>query len=329
MTSSLVQALGPSARERAGGGVLIEPDDERALTHALHVLADQGARLNRDAFVSRAKLTHVGHVQPKAMTVEVGAGVVLRHLDERLRTFGLTVGPLSPAAMQLTLGEFLEGPYAGLRAIPGGRLEPVCTRLVAILADGRRLETSEVPRSATGPDLSALVLGGHGRLGLVTSACLRCYPLPESDVRTTFSLQSPAAFVTAFRRALAEGAWPWRVHVDPRSGRVVAEARLAGSAGAVERDRDLLARCVDEAGGRPSGDAEREGPVAVEHESTWDAVEACLEAGRPVQLFRLSLATVVARGEEMGVRLDEPTAWTSLGGRLLALDPRAVLGGAP
>ncbi|MEW5742954.1 MAG: FAD-binding protein [Myxococcota bacterium] len=327
--SALADALGPVARDRPDGGVSIEPPDERALVHALHVLADRGARLHRDAALSRAKLTQVGHVDARSMTVEVGAGVVLQHLDDRLRTFGLTVGPLSPAAMHLTLADFLEGPYAGLRSIPGGRLEPLCTQVVAILADGRRLETSEAPRSAAGPDLSALVLGGHGRLGVVTRARLRCFPLPEADVRATFSLPSPAAFVAAFTRAVAGGAWPWRVHVDPRSGRVVAEVRLAGSAGAVERDRDLFGRCVDDVGGRPSGDAEREGPVAVEHETTWDAVRACLEAGRAVQLFRLSLGSVVARGDVEGLRLDEPTAWSSLGGRLLALDPRAVLGGAP
>ncbi|MCC6337888.1 MAG: FAD-binding oxidoreductase [Myxococcales bacterium] len=327
--SSLADALGPVARDTADGGVLLAPGDERALANALHVLADQGARLNRDATLSRERLTEVGPVEPRSMTLEVGAGVVLQRLDDRLRTFGLTVGPLSPSAMQLTLGDFLEGPFAGLRAIPGGRLEPLCTRLVAVLADGRRLETSEAPRSAAGPDLSALVLGGHGRLGVVTRARVRCFPLPEADVRATYSLPSPAAFVTAFTRAVAEGAWPWRVHVDPRSGRVVAEVRLAGSAGAVERDRDLFGRCVDEAGGRPSGDAEREGPVAVSHESTWPAVQASLEAGRALQLFRLSLGTVVARGDVDGLRLDEPTAWSSLGGRLLALDPRGVLGGAP
>jgi hypothetical protein len=30
-----------------------------------------------------------------------------------------------------------------------------------------------------------------------------------------------------------------------------------------------------------------------------------------------------------GVPLDAPSAWSSLGGRLLALDPNAVFGGAP
>jgi hypothetical protein len=66
----------------------------------------------------------------------------------------------------------------------------------------------------------------------------------------------------------------------------------------------------------------------VEHESTWDGVRSALEAGRAVQLFRLSLASVIARGEVPGVPMNEPTAWTSLAGRLLALDDAQVLGGA-
>ena len=62
---------------------------------------------------------------------------------------------------------------------------------------------------------------------------------------------------------------------------------------------------------------------------TWDAVRTSLEQGRALQLFRLSLTTVVARGDVEGVPLNESTGWTSLGGRLLALDARGVLGGAP
>jgi hypothetical protein len=85
---------------------------------------------------------------------------------------------------------------------------------------------------------------------------------------------------------------------------------------------------VEDVGGRGAGEAEREGPVSVEHESTWSAVLASLEQGRALQLFRLSLTTVVARGDVEGVPLNEPTGWTSLGGRLLALDPRGVFGGA-
>lgn len=325
----LLEALGPSGRSGPDGQVVVAPADARALSEALDVLADRGARLGREAVLSRERLTSVGAPRPGAMTVDVGAGVELRRLDETLRASGLTVGALTPAAMGLTLGAFLEGPYAGLRSIAGGRLEPMCTRMVAVLADGRRLVTSDAPRSAMGPDLSALVLGGHGRLGLAVEARVRCYPLPQADVRSTWSLPSPAAFVAAMTRALADGAWPWRVHAEPREGRVVAQVRWAGAHGAVERDRDLLARSVEDCGGRPSGDFEREAPLSVECEATWPAVQASLEADRPLRLFRLSLATVVVRGDVEGLPLHEGGPWTSLAGRLLSLDARHVLGGAP
>ncbi len=328
MSASQEPALGSWAR-RGEGGLIAEPRDERELTEVIHVLADRGVALNKEITLSRARLTHLEPIVSESMTVAAGAGVVLNELDAHLKPHGLTIGPLSPAAMCLRLGEFLEGPYAGLRSIPGGRLEPVCTSLCAITADGRRLETSRSPRSAAGPDLSALVLGAAGRLALVTRGVVRCMPLPERDVRVAYSFPSAPAFVTALQRSLAEGFWPWRVHADSKSGRVIAEVRWAASVGSVERDRELLSRCVEEAGGRGAGEAEREGPVSVEHESTWDAVLASLEQGRALQLFRLSLTTVVARGDVEGVPLNEPTGWTSLGGRLLALDSRGVFGGAP
>jgi alkyldihydroxyacetonephosphate synthase len=311
------------------GVQIAEPRDERELLEVIHVLADRGVQLNKAISLSRAKLNHVEPVAPESMTVTAGAGVVLSELDAHLKPHGLTIGPLSPAAMSLQLGDFLEGPYAGLRSIPGGRLEPVCTALTALTPEGRKLETSRAPRSAAGPDLSALVLGAHGRIALVTRATVRCLPYVERDVRVAYSFPSPQAFVTALQRSLAEGFWPWRVHADSKSGRVLAEIRWAASIGSVERDRELLTRCVEDVGGRGAGESEREGPISVEHESTWGAVLASLEQGRALQLFRLSLTTVVARGDVEGVPLNEPTTWTSLGGRLLALDARGVFGGAP
>lgn len=320
-------SIGSWARNTAEGR-FAEPHDERELQEVLHVLADRGAKLNVDLKLSRAKLNVIGEVQQRSMTLGVGAGVILRELDAHLVSRGLSLGPLTPAAMSLPLGEFLEGPYAGLRSIPGGRLEPVTASLRALLSDGRRLETSPAPRSAAGPDLNALVLGAHGRLALVTHAVVRCVPYPERDVRVAcFSFPDAAAFVNAMQRALAEGFWPWRVHAEVTSGRVRAEIRWAASVGSVERDRELLGRCVDGAGGVGAGDAEHDAPVSAEIEATWEAVRASLEKGSRLQLFRLSLASVVARGDVEGLPLDRPTPWTSLGDRLLALDTRGVLGG--
>lgn len=324
----MTPALGSWAR-RIDGALVAEPADERELIEVVHVLADRGVALHKDIALSRARLTHLGPIHAKAMSLRVGAGVVLHDLEQHLKPHGLTLGPLSPAAMSLRLGEFLEGPYGGMRSIPGGRLEPICTALTAILSDGRRFETSHAPRSAAGPDLTALVLGGNGRMALVTEATVRCFAYPERDVRVAWSFPSAQAFITATQRSIAEGFWPWRVHADAHSGRVIAEVRWAASVGSVERDRELLSRCVDEVGGRGAGETEKDGPLSIEQETTWDSVREALEQGKAVQLFRMSLATVVARGDVQGLPLHEPTSWTSLAGRLLTIDARKTFGGAP
>lgn len=314
---------------RVNGALVAEPADERELVEVIHVLADRGVRLHRDLHLSRARLDGVELVKDRSMTVRAGAGVRLGALDGQLKAHGLTVGPLSPSAMALPLGDFLEGPYGGLRSIPGGRLEPLCTALTALTAEGRRFETSHAPRSAAGPELSALLLGGEGRLGLVTSAVVRCFPYAERDVRLCFGFSDGSAFVAALQGALAEGFWPWRVHVAAREGEVLAEVRWASVVGSVERDRDLLLRTVEHAGGRALGEVEVAAPHDAERECTWDAVEAALAAGRTLQLFRLSLTSVVACGEVEGLRLEAGAPWGPLSRRLAALDPRGVFGGAP
>lgn len=329
MSPSKPPALGSWARRGGDGAQVAEPCDERELIEVLHVLADRGVALNHGISLSRARLTHLDPIGVASMTVAAGAGVVLEDLETHLKPHGLSLGPLSPAAMSLQLGDFLEGPYAGLRSIPGGRLEPVCTSVTAITSDGRRLETSRSPRSAAGPDLSALVLGAAGRLALVTSGVVRCVPYPQRDLSLAYSFPSAQAFVSALQRSLAEGFLPWRVHVDSRAGRVLAEVRWAGSVGSVERDRELLGRCVEEGRGQGASELACESPSLLEYESTWAAVLASLAQGRALQLFRLSLTTLVARGDVEGVALNEPASWTSGGGRLLALDARGVLGGAP
>jgi FAD/FMN-containing dehydrogenase len=328
--------IGSWAR-RVNGRLLAEPSDERELVEVLHVLADRNARFNRDLQLSRARLDDVGTVHERSMTVEAGAGVVLQTLDDHLKPHGLTLGPLSPAAMSLQLGDFLEGPYAGLRSIPGGRLEAVCTSLSALTSDGRRFETSRSPRSAAGPDLSALVLGGQGRVALVTRAVVRCVAYPERDVRMMFSFPSAAAFVSAMQRAVAEGLWPWRVHVEPRGQSLSVEVRWASSVGSVERDRALMQLCASDVSAglsEPVEDGPRGKPLvddspAREHESTWDHVHHALDQGRALQLFRLTLTTVIARGDVEGLPLHESSAWSSTGNALTTLDARGLFGGAP
>ncbi|MBX7102107.1 MAG: hypothetical protein K1X89_30610, partial [Myxococcaceae bacterium] len=184
------------------------PTSERQLTELLQILAAHRASLGRDVHLSRAGFSQLGPVAPKSATVMLGAGVRLQTAEAALREHALTLGPLPPGALGLTLARFLEGPYAGLRAVSGGRLEPICQSMSGVLGDGRVFSTPDSPRSAAGPELMSLVLGGEGRLALVTSATVRCFPWHDARRSAAFTFERPGNAVDALRAVLSDGVAP-------------------------------------------------------------------------------------------------------------------------
>jgi hypothetical protein len=62
---------------------------------------------------------------------------------------------------------------------------------------------------------------------------------------------------------------------------------------------------LERAGGRFEGHVSDRGAEGALHESSWADLASALQLGATVELFRVSLSTVVARGT--GVREFEPT----------------------
>ena len=336
MSASLSTALGTLASE-GPNGLTIDPASPRQLTEALQILGSRGAALHRDALLSRRRLDQLGRVEPRSGTAVVGAGMKLAALDKALSSHGLTLGPLSPRAQALTLGDFLEGPDAGLRSIPGGRLEPLCLGLTLILCDGRTHRSHPSPRSAAGPDLLALVLGAQGRMALITEAVVRCFPIAAVHRQQVFSFPSAEAFVATIQAALSDGVWFQSIRVETRSDRAQVELSCLGTRDGVERDFATLVRRAFEVGGRPSGRLSGEFPIPTtdgksweEREATWAAVGAAVAAGNALELHRPALCSVLARGDVEGLSLHHAGAWpVSTAALIAASDSRGVLGGAP
>ncbi|HLL54802.1 MAG TPA: FAD-binding protein, partial [Myxococcaceae bacterium] len=149
--TALRALLGAHFEETATGAVLA-PGHEREIIQVLRLLAERGERLGPGLSLSRRRFMEVGPIDEKSAVVRAGAGVKLSALEQAVSTAGYTLGPLSPGARARELGDFLEGPYAGRRAIPGGRLEPLCLALEAVTAEGLRYASRPTPRSAAGPD---------------------------------------------------------------------------------------------------------------------------------------------------------------------------------
>lgn len=297
----------------------LAPANERELLGALQILEAHRAR--REVRLSRRAFNRLEPVETVSGLVTAGAGVTLARIEAHAALQDLSLGPLTPASAAQELGAFLEGPLGGLRAAIGGRLEPLALAIEVLLPDGARYRSHPSPRSAAGPDLKGLFLGGEGRFGLVLSAQLRLYPRPPE--RRWLRLQAPDArrLTRALRRAVAAGAWIARAVLRGQLGYV----ELIGSSRGVERDERTVALAWEALGGScrveepPSG-----APLAHEQELGWEAILARLAEGGEVRLHRLTIESAVV---EVDAPL-APAAWEGEWSALAqALDARSNQGG--
>ncbi|HYX91535.1 MAG TPA: FAD-binding oxidoreductase [Myxococcaceae bacterium] len=288
--------------------------------------------------ISRRRLDALVRLDPISGVVEVGAGMKLDRLEQELRLRDLSLGPLSPGMAGLEVARFLEGPYAGLRAVRGGRLEPCTIALTAIMADGLRYTSRPSPRKAAGPDLDALFLGGEGRFGLIVSATLRLVARPRTEREVAFSFPSMDRALSALRAAVASGARLRSATLRGRAGRFTASAEVIGSPDAVEIDLSTLGQESLSRGGRsssyePARASPPPPPPGDERELSWEEVAEAVASGAEVRCWRLALESVVAAGVgERGRSLARGGDWANaeiLAAALAVADPAGILGELP
>ena len=159
-----------------------------------------------------SEMNAIVEINAEDLDCTVQAGVRREQLNEALRHSGLFF-PIDPGA-NATLGGMASTRASGTNAVRYGTMREAVLSLRVVTPDGRDIRTSRRARkSAAGYDITRLMIGAEGTLGVITEITLRLHGIPEAISAAVCSFETLAGAVDTVVQTIQSGVPIARVEI--------------------------------------------------------------------------------------------------------------------
>jgi len=133
--------------------------------------------------LSVERLNRIINIDERNLQVVTEPGVITEVLQDAVKAKGLFYPPDPSSRGSCMIGGNIAENSGGPKAVKYGVVKDYVLNLEVVLPSGEIIWTgANVLKNATGYNLTQLVVGSEGTLGIVTKAVLRLVPLPQYDL---------------------------------------------------------------------------------------------------------------------------------------------------
>ncbi|MGY1836668.1 FAD-binding oxidoreductase [Blastococcus sp. SYSU DS0510] len=253
--------------------------------------------------VSMVRMDRIVEIDEIDQVAVVEPGVINADLSRAVAEVGLFYPP-DPSSWEMsTIGGNLATNAGGLCCVKYGVTADFVRGLEVVLADGEVLQVGRrTAKGVAGLDLTRLLVGSEGTLGIITRATLSLRPAPEPALTMAAVFDKTADSMTAVARIMASGLRPSMMEfLDKRSIGAVQAYRDMG----LPVDAEALLIAQSDRGDRAASDVAAMGTICEELGAREVAVaEDAAESAMLTQARRLVNPAV----EELGATLVDDVA---------------------
>ena len=129
--------------------------------------------------VDMRRMNRILWIDPTNRMAHIEAGAVGRHIVDQLAEYGFTMGHEPDSVEFSTLGGWVATHASGMKKNKYGNIEDLLLDVRAVTPMGTLERAYAAPRESVGMDPRLSLLGSEGTLGIITSAVVKLFPLPE------------------------------------------------------------------------------------------------------------------------------------------------------